>query len=101
MTGDCRVDLSWLCYRGGRGVTGGRSHSDAPLGATVWSTTASSSAEYRVVAGEPELADRFTARSPIQRTEMGLDVHPVERAFDDLKEVIRTHRQRLLQTPNQ
>jgi hypothetical protein len=54
---------------------------------------------YRVVAGEPELADRFTARSPIQRTEMGLDVHPVERAFDDLKEVIRTHRQRLLQTP--
>ena len=56
---------------------------------------------YRVVAGEPELADRFTARSPIQRTEMGLDVHPVERAFDELKEVIRTHRQRLLQTPNQ
>jgi hypothetical protein len=56
---------------------------------------------YRVVAGEPELADRFTARSPIQRTEMGLDVHPVERAFDELKQVIRTHRQRLLQTPNQ
>ena len=32
---------------------------------------------------------------------MGRDVHPVERAFDELKQVIRTHRQRLLQTPNQ
>ena len=32
---------------------------------------------------------------------MGLDVHPVERAYDELKEVIHTHRQRLLQTPNQ
>jgi hypothetical protein len=56
-------------------------------------------APYRVVAGEAELADRFTARSPIQRTEMGLELHPVERAFDELKEVIRTHRQRLLRPP--
>jgi hypothetical protein len=56
---------------------------------------------YRVVAGDPELADRFTVRPPIQRHEMGTDVHPVEHAYDQLKEVIRTHRQRPLQTPNQ
>jgi hypothetical protein len=35
---------------------------------------------WRVVAGDPELADRFTARPPISRAELGTDVHPVERA---------------------
>ena len=55
---------------------------------------------YRVVAGDPGLAERFTARPPIQRAELGLDIHPVERAYDQLKEVIRSHRKRLLQAPN-
>jgi hypothetical protein len=55
---------------------------------------------YRVVAGDPGLAERFTARPPIQRAELGLDVHPVERAYDQLKEVIRSHRRQLLQAPN-
>jgi hypothetical protein len=55
---------------------------------------------YRVVAGDPGLAERFTTRPPIQRTELGLDIHPVERAYDQLKEVIRSHRQQLLQAPN-
>jgi hypothetical protein len=54
---------------------------------------------YRVVAGAPGLAERFTARPPIQRAELGLDVHPVEHAYDQLKEVIRSHRQQLLQAP--
>jgi hypothetical protein len=56
---------------------------------------------YRVVAGDPGLAERFTPRPPIQRAEMGLDLHPVERAYDRLKEVIRSHRRQLLQAPNQ
>jgi hypothetical protein len=56
---------------------------------------------WRVVAGEPGLADRFTARPPIQRAELGAGVHPVERAYDQLKEVIRAHRRRLLRAPNQ
>ena len=55
---------------------------------------------YRVVAGDPGLAERFTVRPPIQRAELGLDVHPVERAYDQLKEVIRSHRRQLLQAPN-
>jgi len=55
---------------------------------------------YRVVAGDPGLAERFTARPPIQRAELGLDVHLVERAYDQLKEVIRSHRKQLLQAPN-
>ena len=57
-------------------------------------------APYRVVAGDLGLAERFTARPPIQRAELGLDIHPVERAYDQLKEVIRSHRKRLLQAPN-
>jgi hypothetical protein len=56
---------------------------------------------YRVVAGEPGLAEWFTARPPIQRAELGIDVHPVERAYDQLKEVIRSHRQLLLQASQQ
>jgi hypothetical protein len=56
---------------------------------------------HRVVAGGPELADRFTARPPIRGAELGIDVHPVERAYDQLKEVIRSHRQRLLQASHQ
>jgi hypothetical protein len=44
---------------------------------------------WRVVAGDPDLALRFTPRPPIQRTEMGSDVHPVERAFDELKVALR------------
>jgi len=56
---------------------------------------------YRVVTGDPGLAERFTARPPIQRAELGIDVHPVERAYDQLKEVIRRHRQRLLQASHQ
>jgi hypothetical protein len=56
---------------------------------------------YRVVAGEPGLADRFGVRPPIQRAELSMDVHPVEHAYDQLKEVIRAHRQRLLQAPHQ
>jgi Nucleotidyltransferase domain len=55
---------------------------------------------YRVVAGGPGLAERFIARPPIQRAELGLDVHPVERAYDQFKEVIRSHRKQLLQAPN-
>ena len=47
---------------------------------------------YRVVVGDPGLAERFTARPPIQPAELGLDIHPVERAYDQLKEVIRSHR---------
>jgi hypothetical protein len=56
---------------------------------------------YRVVAGDPGLAGRFTARPPIQRAELGQDVHPVERAYDQLKEVLRSHRKQLLQAPNE
>jgi hypothetical protein len=40
-------------------------------------------------------------RPPIQRAELDIDVHPVERAYDQLKEVIRSHRQRLLQASHQ
>ena len=41
-----RVSLASVrCYRGSRGLSGGRSHSDALVGCTVWLTTASSSAE--------------------------------------------------------
>jgi hypothetical protein len=39
----------------------------------------------RVVAGDPGLAGRFAARPPIQRAEFGQDVHPIERAYDQLK----------------
>ena len=56
---------------------------------------------YRVVAGDPGLAERFSARPPIQRAELGIDVHPIERAYDQLKEVIRSHRKEWLQALNQ
>jgi hypothetical protein len=40
-----RCTSRWLGYRGTLGVADGRSHSDAVVGAMVWSTTASSSAD--------------------------------------------------------
>jgi hypothetical protein len=46
---------------------------------------------WRVVAGDAALPDRFDRRPPIQRTEMGENVHPVERTFDDLKATLRAH----------
>jgi hypothetical protein len=46
---------------------------------------------HRVVVGDPALAERFVARPPIERAELGADVHPVERAYDQLKQVIRSH----------
>ena len=46
---------------------------------------------HRVVVGDPDLAGRFIARPPIKPAELGGDVHPVERAYDQLKRVIRNH----------
>jgi len=45
-----------------------------------------------VLAGGRELLDRFPRRPPVTRAEMAahpLDVHPIERAYDQLKEDVR------------
>lgn len=47
---------------------------------------------WRVVAGGADLAERFAPRPPVPRSEMGADVHPVERAYDELKEALRASR---------
>lgn len=50
-----------------------------------------------VIVGEQALLDRFPRRGPIDRSEMQGEPHPVERAYDDLKALLRkssdgTHR---------
>ncbi len=45
-----------------------------------------------VLAGDRGLLDRFPRRPPVTRAEMAahpLDLHPVERAYDQLKEAVR------------
>jgi hypothetical protein len=45
-----------------------------------------------VLAGDRGLLDRFPRRPPVTRAEMAahrVDVHPVERAYDQLKETVR------------
>jgi hypothetical protein len=45
-----------------------------------------------VLAGDRGLLDRFPRRPPVTRAEMAahpVDVHPVERAYDQLKEAVR------------
>ena len=45
---------------------------------------------WAIIAGEPEVAAAFTARPPIDRSEMSRDAaHPVEQAYDDLKAALR------------
>jgi hypothetical protein len=45
---------------------------------------------WRVLAGDPRVADRGPARPPISRTEAGPGaLHPVEVAYDDFKERLR------------
>jgi hypothetical protein len=45
---------------------------------------------WRVVAGDPNVAESFQPRPPIDRTEFDVaGAHPVDRAFDDLKAVLR------------
>jgi hypothetical protein len=45
---------------------------------------------YRVVAGDPDVAGRFEPRPPIDRAEFSRDgAHPVDLAFDDLKNALR------------
>jgi predicted nucleotidyltransferase len=45
---------------------------------------------WRIIAGDPQVADAFGSRPPIDRSEMDREAaHPVDRAFDDLKEALR------------
>jgi hypothetical protein len=45
---------------------------------------------WTLITGEPEVAAAFTARPPIDRSEMNRDAaHPVEQAYDDLKVALR------------
>jgi hypothetical protein len=43
----------------------------------------------RVVLGDPATLDRTHRRPPIRRAEMGGSVHPIESAYDRLKECVR------------
>lgn len=42
-----------------------------------------------VIVGEPDLLDQYPRRGPIHRSEMRGQPHPVERAYDDLKALLR------------
>jgi hypothetical protein len=42
-----------------------------------------------VLVGPPELTDMFPRRPPVQRSEMRMGDHPVERAYDALKRAVR------------
>jgi hypothetical protein len=44
---------------------------------------------WTLITGEPEVAAAFTARPPIDRSEMNRAHHPVEQAYDDLKVALR------------
>jgi hypothetical protein len=45
---------------------------------------------WTLITGEPEVPAAFTARPPIDRSEMNRDAaHPVEQAYDDLKVALR------------
>lgn len=47
---------------------------------------------FRVVAGPADAAELLPRCPPVRREEMGANVHPVERAYEALKEALRAVR---------